>query len=424
MAEKKSLIYRHVTVSMQHEAAYLSLSRVKPSGQSLFLHLLIGEHTNIIPGVYRAGVASIAEALHWPVRKTRELWDEIEQAGLAVADWKARVIYVPRSLHENLPNSPLQVIGWREAWRQIPDCDLKERVRREFEEYFQANLSPDLLEAFRKSCPPACRPQPTSPASSTELRSAEPKAEPHAQGSPTPSPTTQATASGTSPPTQEQHQHQDQEQLRETPPPPGAPGIVSESIDARLGDEAAARRRLAARLAEVQVEVLGIPRSAHASASEADLSTLIQRAEGDEDLIVAVWRDALTNGDWPSIETVRDFKQHFERLVVKWARAGHLGIHQAEMSRQRAAAGGTTCDVWDASRKLLAATMLREKYERVFAAVRGHMDGEDLVLLVSDPGRRDFLLEEHGQTLRETVRRCGLRGELRISVHDQKEAVS
>jgi hypothetical protein len=44
---------------------------------------------------------------------------------MARADWRARVIFLPKALKHNPPQSPSVVMGWRQAWAEVPACGLK-----------------------------------------------------------------------------------------------------------------------------------------------------------------------------------------------------------------------------------------------------------------------------------------------------------
>jgi hypothetical protein len=45
---------------------------------------------------------------------------------LVIADWEARVIWIPGALRYNPPANPKVVLGWGRFWPKFPDCDLKQ----------------------------------------------------------------------------------------------------------------------------------------------------------------------------------------------------------------------------------------------------------------------------------------------------------
>jgi hypothetical protein len=97
------------------------------------MFLLTGPQTSNIPGLFRAGEMALAEELGWSVEAFREAFGEVFRKGLAEADWKARVVWVPNAVKYNRPESPNVVKSWRYAWDEIPECSLKaqahERLR-------------------------------------------------------------------------------------------------------------------------------------------------------------------------------------------------------------------------------------------------------------------------------------------------------
>lgn len=104
---------------------FCSLSKPKPNGQSLWIYLITGPHTTALPCAFSAGEASLAEALDWPLSGFRKAFGEVSAKGMAHADWKRRIVFVPQALKHNSPESPNVVIGWRSAFNELPDCPLK-----------------------------------------------------------------------------------------------------------------------------------------------------------------------------------------------------------------------------------------------------------------------------------------------------------
>lgn len=128
--------YRMVDVRIHGDAKFLSLSPEQPSGRALFKHLLICEENGPLPGVVRAGAASLAEALEWSPEGLRERFGELFREGLAEADWKARLVFLPNGIKYNPPNNPNVVAGWAKHWDALPEGPLKGRIWRRFHAYF------------------------------------------------------------------------------------------------------------------------------------------------------------------------------------------------------------------------------------------------------------------------------------------------
>lgn len=173
--DKQGARYRRVSIEMYADQKFCELSPQPPSGQGLWIYLLTGPFSTLIPGVCVGGEAGISEALRWPLRAFRRAFTEIASRGMARADWSARVVFLPKALGHNLPQSPSVVTGWRQAWAEVPACELKtqaaltirtilggmgEGYQRAFEE-FALRRSTDLTNSQAASQPnPQPGPQP------------------------------------------------------------------------------------------------------------------------------------------------------------------------------------------------------------------------------------------------------------------------
>lgn len=144
--------YRKVDVRMWSDAKFRSLSAAPPNAQTLWVYLLTNPETTSIPGLFRAGEAAIAEALGWDVKGFREPFQELFRKGLAKADWKARLVWIPNALKHNPPENPNVVKGWRAAWDELPECSLKSEAHQHITETLKG-FGKGLLEPFAKGCP-------------------------------------------------------------------------------------------------------------------------------------------------------------------------------------------------------------------------------------------------------------------------------
>lgn len=177
--------YRMVDVRIHGDAKFLTLSPELPSGRTLFKHLLICEENGPLPGVVRAGAAALAEALEWSPEQLRERFGELFREGLAEADWRARLVFLPNGIKYNPPNNPNVVAGWSKHWDALPEGDLKRRIWARFYEFFfedserrvkeiesgERDKKQDpsaMLSAFLKAMPePAANPVETVPGTVT-----------------------------------------------------------------------------------------------------------------------------------------------------------------------------------------------------------------------------------------------------------------
>jgi hypothetical protein len=137
-------LYRRVSVKMWGDAKFRALSKPAPNAQTLWIYLLTGEHTIIIPGVVRAGEAALAEALGWSLRAFRKAFAEIHAQGMARRDWSARLAFLPNALKHNPPQSPKVVVAWCKAFEELPDCELKIEIGLSIKAYLK-----DKPEAFQ-----------------------------------------------------------------------------------------------------------------------------------------------------------------------------------------------------------------------------------------------------------------------------------
>lgn len=142
--------YRQVSTQVFADEKFCQLSRPKPSGQSLWLFLLLGPHTRALPGLFSAGRAALAEALGWSVPGFQHAWHEIEKLGMAQADWKARVVWMPNAIRHNPPPNPNVIRGWRSELSDVPECALKCAAVNAFGIYC-ARLGEPFVQAFREA---------------------------------------------------------------------------------------------------------------------------------------------------------------------------------------------------------------------------------------------------------------------------------
>lgn len=128
------------------------LSKPAPNGQTLWIYLLTGPHTTALPGAFVAGEASLAESLGWPTVSFRKAFKEVLAEGLIETDTKTRLVFIPKALRHNPPQSLNVVIAWRKAFDELPDCALKQRIF----EHVVSELKPlgkaeAFAEAFAKA---------------------------------------------------------------------------------------------------------------------------------------------------------------------------------------------------------------------------------------------------------------------------------
>lgn len=144
--------FRKVSTGTWADRKVMNLSRMEPSGQAMFVMLLIGPQTTSMPGVQPVGRLAFSEMLEWEPEAFDKAFQEVFEQGLAKADWKARFVFVPKAIQHNLPQSPNVVKSWASTWARVPDCDLK---REAWKTIFQAltALGKSFADAFKTACP-------------------------------------------------------------------------------------------------------------------------------------------------------------------------------------------------------------------------------------------------------------------------------
>ena len=150
--------YRKIVPRLWGDERFQRLSHPQPNGQTLWLYLLTGPHTTVIPGLFAAGEAGLSEALGWPLPDFRTAWREIQGAGMARADWRARVVWIPKALTYNEPESPNVVKSWAVQMRELPECKLTSEAAESLSTYLEAKgkaWTEAFREAFREASPKA-----------------------------------------------------------------------------------------------------------------------------------------------------------------------------------------------------------------------------------------------------------------------------
>lgn len=144
--------YRKIDIRIRSDARFRNLSAPSPNGQSLWFHLLTGPHTGLIPGLAGIGEAAMAEELNWPLEGFREAFREVFREGMAKADWKARLVWVPKAIRYDPPQSPNVVKSWADAWDELPECALKVEAWQGLKAFLEGK-GEAFLKAFLEACP-------------------------------------------------------------------------------------------------------------------------------------------------------------------------------------------------------------------------------------------------------------------------------
>lgn len=116
---------------------------------------MVPREASNIPGVIVVGELSLAEELNWPIAGLRKAFKEISDAGMAEADWKSKLVFLPNAIKYHVPESMNVITSWRDPWDEVPECDLKRRIHGTLRSYIQSNMTPVFLERFDTILPEA-----------------------------------------------------------------------------------------------------------------------------------------------------------------------------------------------------------------------------------------------------------------------------
>lgn len=167
--------YRKISPCIWNDAKVRGLS--DKGKLALFLLLTHPNMTSL--GALRANLPGLACELGWKTSVFARAFRELLDCGMARQDADAQLIWFPKFLRHNAPESPNVVRGWAAAFEELPECPLKldvlagawatlaafgEGFRDAFREVFgeilpkpcekpSASLPESLSEGFRKPCP-------------------------------------------------------------------------------------------------------------------------------------------------------------------------------------------------------------------------------------------------------------------------------
>lgn len=152
--------YRKIEVRTWSDERFRGLSAMPPSGQGLWFFLLTGPHTSPIPGLFRAGRAAMAEELGWEQEAFDEAFQEVSAKGMAKADFKAKLIWLPNALKHNKPESPNVVKSWRKEVILLPECALRNEAIAALRAYLETIGEPYLAAFDEPIDDPSAKPKP------------------------------------------------------------------------------------------------------------------------------------------------------------------------------------------------------------------------------------------------------------------------
>ena len=144
--------YSKLSRKVWNDDRFRRLSAAAPNAQTLWLRLLSGPELSTVPGMIVVGESALAESLGWTLAGFRKAFEEIEAEGLAKAEWKSRLVWVPKAIVHNEPQSINVIKGWAIPWDEAPECDLKHEVWAALKA-FTDEKGDAWSNAFEKACP-------------------------------------------------------------------------------------------------------------------------------------------------------------------------------------------------------------------------------------------------------------------------------
>lgn len=138
--------YSRVARRIWADEKFRALSPAPPNAQTLWLRLLTAPEQTAIPGVIVAWEAGLAQSLGWPLKGFREAFGEALALGMLEGHFEAGLVWVPKAIEHNRPESPNVIRSWRHAWIEVPECDLKNRIHSQLYAFVEG-----LGEGFRKA---------------------------------------------------------------------------------------------------------------------------------------------------------------------------------------------------------------------------------------------------------------------------------
>jgi len=85
--------------------------------------------------------------LNWDQEAFDEAFLEVSDQGMAKADFKAKLVWLPKAIQHNKPESPNVVRGWRVELDLLPECDLKREAIAGIRAALEG-AGPSYVEAF------------------------------------------------------------------------------------------------------------------------------------------------------------------------------------------------------------------------------------------------------------------------------------
>lgn len=140
--------YRKIDTRIWNDEKFRSLS---DDGKLVFFFLLTHPHMTSI-GAMRATLPGLAAEIGWDVERLSEAFAEALAKGMAKHDPAASMIWLPKFIRYNEPESPNVLKAWAGALDLLPECDLTREAIQSVKDFAEG-----LSKGFREALPQAFR---------------------------------------------------------------------------------------------------------------------------------------------------------------------------------------------------------------------------------------------------------------------------
>ena len=143
--------YSRVSRRIWNDANFRSLSAPQPNAQTLWFRLLTGPELSVIPGLFQCYPDGLAQALGWSLDAFRYAMSEVIDHGMMKVSDRNGLIWIPKAIHHNPPQSVNVITGWGSTWSLLPECELKNEAHSTLYAFVDG-MSKGFREAFVKAC--------------------------------------------------------------------------------------------------------------------------------------------------------------------------------------------------------------------------------------------------------------------------------
>ncbi len=142
--------YSKVSRRIWIDSSFRNLSQPKPCAAWLFMRLLTAPEATSLPGLFCAWSPGLASSLGWSNGSFLKAFAELENGGLAKADWKNGIVWIPNAIRHNEPPNTNVVVNWRGIAKELPECTLTKEALASIARHL-INMGPEWIAAWDAS---------------------------------------------------------------------------------------------------------------------------------------------------------------------------------------------------------------------------------------------------------------------------------